>query len=313
MQSTQRAESIHSAIKNHTRASALLTQLGEILVNYADGCDIRNEAKKARDILVASARSFATDSGHMAAVQSLEGKISTFAMHIIKSQQAQAMAYHVEEGPALQNGLVKTFTVRRENNLVMESTLANPIQADHGLVFGANQSLRLVTPFSCTCQFHSCWGLPCRHMLRVYLQMQSSSIPECVVKPRWMTHDAKYISEKKRELLRTLPASAGMQSTNVKQKMTRAERFAYLLHECKAMAETAAVTEEAMDVLVRHLDLARDEISKLQLPSDLEPHSFNPTLFPSLVFNPGLPTAKGRPQTKRIESSGNCGKKQRLN
>ena len=140
-------------------------------------------------------------------------------------------------------------------------------------------------------------------MLRLYLHLQMDEMPEGVVSTRWYSHDSNYVAEQKRQLLRTIPT---MGSDKNERKMSRAERYNYLLAESKAMVEIAATSEEGMDILVQHLDNAKLEINKLQLPDDLEEtHSLDPRLFPSNVLNPGLPIGVGRLQTKR---KNNCGK-----
>ena len=98
------------------------------------------------------------------------------------------------------------------------------------------------------------------------------------------------------------------------QQMTRAERYNYLLSEFKSLSEATSATEEAMDIVMNHMDLARAKIAELQLPSTDRQgatHSFNTDLFPTNVMNPGLPSAIGRPKRKRIESSGKFAKSKR--
>lgn len=311
VQSTQRAESIHSAIKKHTSASGLLVQLGQTLITYANGAELKHETKRARDILVAAARSFSNQSGHMPAVQHMDGRISGFAMDIVRAQQAQAMAYMVAEGVVLGNG-VKTYILQRSVTCPNLPLNANErIQEDYALPSSTAMARRVrhTTLYGCTCQFPSCWGLPCRHMLRLYLHLQHTEVPQGVVRDRWMTRDAAYIAEQKRKLLRTTPllTLTGRENTQP-QQMSRSERFTYLMFECKSLGEVASATEDAMDILVKHLDLARAKIAELQLPDELDNHGFSPDLFPNGVLNPGLPTTKGRPQTKRIESSGRAHK-----
>ena len=105
-----------------------------------------------------------------------------------------------------------------------------------------------------------------------------------------------------------------MGSEKNERKISRAERYNYILAESKAMAEIAATSEEGMDILIQHLDNAKLEINKLKLPTnDLEEtHSLDPRLFPSNVLNPGLPIGVGRLQTKRKENCGKATSKQRF-
>ena len=300
-------------MKRHTSASGLLTQLGEKLLRYANGAEIKSETAKARCLLLAATRSFGNQAGHMAAVQSLDGSISEHAMDIVKAQQAQAMAYNVVDGPTLPSG-VRTFVIERSSAGPQLPAIEDERnQEDYALPRTSTSASRVrhTTLHGCTCQFPTCWGLPCRHMLRLLLHLQVAEVPHGVVRSRWMIHDASYVTHKKRELLRTAPMSILPRgSSSNMRKMTRAERYAFLTSECKSLSEVASAAEEAGDILVKHLDLARAEIAQLQLPVDegMNTHSFNPRLFPNGVLNPGLPTPHGRPQSKRIESSGKSAK-----
>ena len=83
VQITQRAESIHHAVKKKTFASRLLTQLGDILLKSASGVEVRSWTCRARDLLVATIGPCVSHLGHMVAIQKLEGKISCHAMDII--------------------------------------------------------------------------------------------------------------------------------------------------------------------------------------------------------------------------------------
>ena len=254
---------------------------------------------------MAATRSYGSHSGHMVAIQNLEGKISSHAMDILKAQQSQTMAYTIADGVTLPNGS-KTYVVHRVASPFFDQSLSKEVehtQEDYGLNNASNSVSRArhVTTHACTCQFPSCWGLPCRHMLRLYLQLQLPEMPEGVVKQRWCTHSIEYIAQEKRKLLRTMPIDNVFSQSQA--KMTRFDRYRYLLHESKSICEIAALSEASMDVLVKHLDMAKLEISKLQLDDSYET-SMDPSLFPSDVLNPGLPQAIGRPATKRKENHG---------
>ena len=158
VQSTQRAESIHHAVKKDTNASGLLTHLGEKLLKYSKGAELRSETGKARDLLVAAARSFSTQAGHMAVVQQLDGQISAHAMDIVKAQQAQSMAYTITQGIVLPNG-VETYVVQRSAGARQVPEVTDErLQEDFGLPRSNAKPdrVRHVTLYGCTCQFTTC-------------------------------------------------------------------------------------------------------------------------------------------------------------
>lgn len=295
-------------MKKRTSASGLLTELGTTLLKYASSVELKSEIRLARGILVSATRNI--NSSRMLAIENLSSKISDHAMQILQAQQAQMLGYTIAEGHVLPNGM-KTYVVQRARRSSLAEQLPNEaerIHEDYGIPSThATEQVRHMTINACTCQFQSCWGLPCRHMLRLYFQLQMVEIPEGVVKPRWFTtHDAEYVAQAKRDLLRTLPMEAGSYA-NKERKMTRSERYNYLLSESKAICEVAAISEAAMEVMVKGLDKAKLEISKLELPNDFDEddmHSLDPSLFPFDVRNPGLPVPYGRAQTKRKENSG---------
>ena len=290
-----------------TSASGLLTELGLTLLKYASSVQLKSEIRLARGILVVAARNI--HCSQMIAVQNLTNKISGHAMEILQAQQAQMLGYTIAEGLTLPNG-IKSYVVQR----AIESSPTQPlpdeakrIHEDYGIPCAHNTNqVRHVTAYACTCQFQNCWGLPCRHMLRLYFQLQMAHIPEGVVRQRWFTYDAEYVEQAKRNLLRALPMEGGS-FASMERKMTRSERYNYVLSECKSACEVAAMSDEALEVLVNHLDRAKQEISKLELHNNLvedEMHSLDPRLFPTNVLNPGLPVPIGRAQTKRNENTG---------
>ena len=180
VQSTQRAESIHSAIKKHTSASGLLVQLGQTLITYANGAELKHETKRARDILVAAARSFSNQSGHMPAVQHMDGRISGFAMDIVRAQQAQAMAYMVAEGVVLGNG-VKTYILQRSVTCPSLPPNANERIQDQVVAACANER-RVGSPLG---QFRMGLGkLIPRALMKQHLHTQSSHVSRQSHMPR---------------------------------------------------------------------------------------------------------------------------------
>ena len=254
--STQRSESIHAAVKNRQVSSnCLLVDLAKALINYGKSVELKNDTKVERDILTSMAR--AMNAASMAIVHELEQKVTPFAMKILKAQQSQMLAYDIAEA---QTGIF--IVKRRDMACTPIIALDGNVYDDHGLDSPSSAKKehilpKIVTITSCTCQFQTCWGLPCRHMLRLHFQLQSPQFPNGVVKQRWLTLNSQKIVELKRQLMRSLPPEGGVVPN---REMTRDERFGYLNSECKGIAEIAALTTEAMNILVKHLDQAKEEI-----------------------------------------------------
>lgn len=90
----------------------------------------------------------------MTLIQNLEGKVSSHAMDLIKAQQSQAMAYNIKEHLTLENG-INTYIAYRPVASEALALVDERITEDYGLKLSLKRH-RVVTPFSCSCQFHSC-------------------------------------------------------------------------------------------------------------------------------------------------------------
>lgn len=300
MSSTQRSESTHNAIKHHTSASSLLVDLGETLVQYSQDVDRRAFTKLARSIILATARNYS--SSVMPIIASLENKISKHAMDILKGQQAQVLCYKMKEitSPSQLANMGLYHVWRGQIDDLMSSgsssnVVNERIHEDFGLpLLGCGQRTRVTTLTTCSCQFNCKWGLPCRHMLYLYMQQQIDIMPEGVVKPIWFNLAAEDITTKKRELLRILPPEPHEDGAfhTPSRNMTQQERYSFLLQEAKSVIEVASRSDESMEEMLLGLDATMERLQQMTMINELATN------------NPALPARKGRPQTKRIESSG---------
>ena len=176
-------------------------------------------------------------------------------------------------------------------------TIDERICEDHHLQ-DQSMTVRFTTESDCTCQFQSCWGLPCRHMLALYLQMGKDKVPEGVVAERWKKKSAQDVVAARRKLLQQLPGSLQVRAqTTTVRPWTDRDRYSYIVSESKAVCEHASKSDVGVEILIKHLDRAKQEIAQ-------EITAGQPSSSAVLINNPPHKPKRGRPEGRRIESSG---------
>ena len=311
--STQRAESVHSTIKKFLSATTLLVTLADSLMKHSDDIDDRAALKAARNALTATSRSMQRD---MPAVAAIANTISTHALDVLRAQQAQQIAYNLT-GPFEMPGNATPFYTAslhagEHGNRVVQ--VESQVSKDYGLP-GASQDniarTHVVTMTTCSCQFQTCWGLPCRHMLRLYTQAGITSMPTDVIARRWVKISAEEEVARTRELLKTvpLPRNSASSKSTASRPMNQQERYSFCNIESKAVIELASNSREGMDVFVRYLDACKEELRRLGIDhpqaNTTTGHPPGPTnaQASTTVLNPPTTHKRGKPQSKRKKSS----------
>jgi len=98
---------------------------------------------------------------------------------------------------------------------------------------------RKTTLDSCSCQFLTSTGLPCRHILRL-LDVQQQSLPLKLLHVRWHVLDPAQLLVLKEALLKRRPARAG---GGVTPTLTRDDRFGLVVAAARGVADVAASSE----------------------------------------------------------------------
>lgn len=300
--STQRAESIHAVIKKFLGATTLLTALAEKLVRQRVTIDGNRDLKVAKDALKATTHGMQS---HLPAVQALVNEVSTHAADILRAQEAQILPYTVSRMGVMPTGA--TWYQAIHNSITDPPALAGSVAEDYGLPTPTSTRPKIYTHrvtlshepdgasrSQCTCQFPTCWGLPCRHMLAVTHALQHKTLPRDVVAAHWRTITDKEAEDKMRTLLRTAP---GEVAAAAPRPMTQQERYAYCSAESKAVVELAASSPEAMELFVKCLDDCKDKLRALQ-PVLPEASTAGPS-----VHNPPTTHTSGKPQSKRRKAA----------
>jgi hypothetical protein len=301
--STQRSESIHSAIKKFLGATTLLVQLSKKLQAYQRDLDHSAALVEARGAF----RRVTTHTNDLPCVAMIADKVTDYALEILRAQQAQQPAYYLYPAllPPGVMPMASVYHVSRQHvpssspatiTGLADDDVQCRLAEDHGLPTAGGSTARLTSLLTCTCQFASCWGLPCRHMLRLYQHFQVPELLGNVVNSRWFKYTEQDISEKRRMLLRTLPK----ERTGVapSRALNKQEIFSFLTAESKAVIEVASNSQEGMELFIEMLDTIKTKLHDMHpiVPGNIvnAPHVRNPTSSTRGV---------GRPQTKRLKSA----------
>jgi hypothetical protein len=179
----------------------------------------------------------------------------------------------------------------------------NLVAEDYGLPRTTETATHhLVTPKTCSCQFPSCWGLPCRHMLALYFNQSWDAVVEGVISTRWLTISQDEAINKFRALLNNLIGEdhGASSSFTRSQTMTQHERYAYCLAESKVVIDIAALTTSGMEAYLDCLDACKRRLRDLTTTQQLQ-GQYGEGAPP--LLNP--PTSHSRPcrlQSKRRKS-----------
>ena len=235
--STQRAESIHAAIKRRRMRNLSAVELiGALLAYNVERREQRDVDELRRD-LTNAASLMATPPF----LKALQATLTPFAYEIVLAQFALAVKYKSQaaDGDDLLDDL-QVFTVHSTNDVSMVGS--TPIVGEDGLVNSwqcrADFGLADVSRFSgleqtwddalqdrpeaaghrttlehCSCQFPKVFGLPCRHILHIHIVQQCSEM--CFhTDERWNVRTAAMEIQNIRDL-RTMPPPKIQSSTRL--------------------------------------------------------------------------------------------------
>ena len=245
----QRVESVNNAIKDFLTASTLLTTLVKQLDQYNKSVDTRALTRMHR-LEQTALRCLPSP-----LLDQLRLKLSPYAMQIERAQMAESAFYK----SVPQEGSPGTFIVSRrvdEGSSAAASAASVDWEeeadaADLGLSRMFSRQ-RITSLESCSCQFHSHWGLFCRHQLHVAVVTQVDSLPKGVISRTWELLDEDASHARLMELLalrRPTDAAAGGSWPS----MTKDERYAAAMAAAKPLAELASTSDVHLSSVVASL------------------------------------------------------------
>jgi hypothetical protein len=228
--STQRIESLHAHIMGYLRANMLLVDLVPKLEAFGGAVAGRAETRDFRHMRLELS---AAKAGTHPLIDQIASIIHPFPLQLFKAQLQQSAYYSVAPGP--EEG---TFIVTRAPIAGASATdvVAEGDDVDVGLdTISYSAPSRLTTLGTCTCQFDKCYGLPCKHILRV-CDVQQKPVAEELFSKRWRFTDDARVRELVEELQRRRPTRAAAPAAMLNSD----DRFALIMQFCRPLGELAA-------------------------------------------------------------------------
>lgn len=251
MHSTQRIEAVHSAITGCIRANTLLTTLLPALESYSSHVASSAETRAFRHSRLYLSAGKCNPHPFIDAAAKF---LSPYALTLLKAQLQQAAFYVLT--PAAMPG---TFTATRVLGEAPALADTDVDDADVGLASARFSAPRTTRRDGCSCQFMSCYGLPCRHVLRL-LDVEQQPVPEALFHIRWRLLDAARLRSLTEALLRCRPPRAAGAAGVV--ALTRDDRYALAMGACRAVAELAATSDASYNRFRSELSLLADVLRK---------------------------------------------------
>ena len=307
--STQRAEAIHSSIKRFLSANTLLTQLASKIDDSRNTLSDLGEGKSIRLAL----KNSSSTTGYHPIEHTLRQIITPFAFSIVKSQISQCVQYGIEDTyldtksktiEPIEVYVVKYICetdAQPEFSNDSQDVSKNLIACDLGIQSNLNELhkySRKTTLNSCTCLFPNCWGLPCRHMLRIYLEKKITCVPPEILSKIWI----KKTDEEKADSFKSFIHISPLVHTTLATQpvLSRDDRYSLLCSEFKNLAFIASLTMEKTDEIRHMVENCRHSL----LQKDMSVNTQKKEQL--LIANPKHAKSKGRPVNKRKRGAGEC-------
>ena len=227
----------------------LVTKLEEFSLKALDltmGKAVRLALKQASEL-----------AGHHPVILQLQKTICPFALDILKSQVALCMNYTVKDSSesVLQYSPSGPGQYLVEHNILLNISVSNRITdqrsddiqseliaCDLGIssINSEKPLTRITSNNSCTCLFTNCWGLPCRHILRLYLHEQWNLLSEDIVSSKWLIKTER----QKTTFLNQLYMNRYQPKTNSLNVVDKDDRYGILTSEFKEIAHLGSLSDE---------------------------------------------------------------------
>ena len=158
--------------------------------------------------------------------------ISPFSLKLLKCQLQQAAYYLVEETE--EEGVFRLTRPPLGGPALLDVS-ADGDDADVGLDSSSYSAPpRLTTFASCSCQFSDCYGVPCRHILRLH-EVKQQPLTAALCSTRWHIVGVERVGVLVAELRRRQPPRSAPAPPP-----TSRDNFAAIMQECRTLAELAA-------------------------------------------------------------------------
>ena len=258
--STQRAEMLQRVMKLALKANSELCKLVPVLIEMNNK---RRDLRAVDEIRKTLKFGVIADS-FPPFLQSLIGSVAKpnltgFAMDLLLGQFKQAMQYIAS--PLATDGEYLISRVRSfpsqfttpqfdANGLLQDYSCA----ADIGLAEAGREDEegRLTTLRSCSCQFLTAWGIPCRHMIYLCFHLQQVSFPLERIGMKWRFVSPAFKQQAVDNLLRFVPPVQASSSAAAPAPLTKQERHSLAMAALRPLAELASLSEAFLTCVRMH-------------------------------------------------------------
>lgn len=250
--SNQRIEAVHGAVDHFLGPRRLLVDFVDQMDAYCSRVDEQASTRELRYLQRVHVAAGACANHPFMDV--LSSAVTAFALMLVKAQLQQSMFYIVNPAQSsVSNGDGAVFSVSRSRDFASPSSAPGNDDAgiDHGMPDLDRSMPRTVHIGAdgnaiCSCQFPNCYGLPCRHILRVWDVRQMQGKPGGdIYDTRWLQRSDAAAME---ALLRLLERPPPGRNNVAPAEPTRAERYALLMGQARAVADLGATTAATYDI-----------------------------------------------------------------
>ena len=308
--STQRSESIHAAIKGFLSSRSSFTHLLNKLSDYAV------EKMSENYMRVLHGRLFqASLILHSPLLDSAANFFTPFAWRHLSGQLNQAKYYLVSSEGGMASDQYRVQRIcsnshhNEPNNVRIEESLEdsnhtietiNPLDVELGM--SPRLDNRSTTLGKCSCQYNLNMGLPCRHILALYIHKQIFSFKGDEFNDNWKLECTQRTMDAYKDFF-SISNSPNVEfcTTREKQLQTKEEVYVTIQQKAKYVCELASCVNDASttDIVLRELDRLASTIVQKHASLGSPPLVTVHTHGTCQVSNPPSVRGKGRPQQKR--------------
>jgi len=275
--STQRSESINAAMKGTLKVCMLLTQLDAEIIKYNANV---NDRKRVVEV-GRSAKQLNSKGTHGPAVESLQKKITPFAMDMLHTQSVQSRSYSSSQVDVDGFYTVKRYDEKTPNEelcLNADGAIASMVDPlDCGICDPLHDWIgRRTNLKSCSCQYPSSHGLPCRHQLHLYTVQQILTIDLELIGVKWRLL-SKADQGNRVVLLRRRMIPCVSQTPGIANELTVHDRKALLAAESRALLDVACLNDKNFLYARSGLQEIHQKLMLLQFPDATQAATKNQT------------------------------------
>ena len=190
VRSTQRSEAIHSAIKQFLRSSGLLTELLNNLSEYSRRIQQEQRTDECRAEQRLNRGGITTSEPVPPIVTHIAESLTPAAFDILREQALLSGSYYICDEPGEERAWRVSFTIQEACD---DRRIEPASDADRGDILfastiegGRDHRPRghITTLLTCSCQFPTMRGIPCRHIIKAHIHARCTSF-QFIFAPLW--------------------------------------------------------------------------------------------------------------------------------